>query len=482
MAGIFISYRREDSAAVAGRLFDRLSQHFGKDQVFRDIDTIDPGAEFAKVIAERIAACDVLVALIGKDWLDARDTKGERRLDQPRDFVRAEIAEALAQQKLVIPALIEGAAMPARDGLPEEMAALADRNAIPIGDSRFDYDVGRLVGVIEKTVLRHGSVGDSATAPQHAGLWAWLSDAGRQRTPTVVASQGSIAAGGNVTATASPGGVAIIASGPVTVGITLAEYEERLKKREQDLRDEFTRTSKADKEKMALLEKQLAAVEAKARSPADNFEKYKKVLAGASESLERVEPEVPAEELDKARQALARGDTGEAERLFEKALGQDKLRAAEAAYQLGKLAESRIDYAKADKHYAEAIKLQPENGEYLNAAACIAYELGRYADAQPLLEHALAIRKKSLGPDHPDVATSLNNLAALYRAQGLYAKAEPLYQQSLAIRKKSLGPDHPNVATSLENYAELLTKLKRDEEAAELRSQTKAIRARLAGR
>ena len=102
--------------------------------MFRDIDAIDPGAKFAKVIAERIGGCDALIALIGKGWLEAKDAEGRRRLDLPRDFVKAEIAAALAQNKLVIPALIEGTPMPARESLPEELAPLADRNALPISD------------------------------------------------------------------------------------------------------------------------------------------------------------------------------------------------------------------------------------------------------------------------------------------------------------------------------------------------------------
>ncbi len=106
----------------------------------------------------------------------------------------------------------------------------------------------------------------------------------------------------------------------------------------------------------------------------------------------------------------------------------------------------------------------------------------RTRKAEPLYQQALAIRKKALGPEHPDVATSLNNLAALYASQGQYAKAEPLYQQALAIRKKALGPEHPDVAESLENYADLLTYLKRDKEAANLRVQAAAIRVKLANR
>lgn len=397
MSGIFISYRRDDSQALAGRLFDRLTRRFGKDRVFRDIDAIDPGAKFAEVIGERIGGCDALIALIGKGWLEAKDDEGRRRLDLPRDFVRAEIAAALAQSKLVIPALIEGTPMPARESLPEELAPLADRNAIPISDSRFDFDVGRLISAIDKTLALGESAPASTVTPRRTGLWARLSEARTQRTlafvgsgiavvvgatwtayvhlseqkpltPTVSATQGGIAAGQNVTATAAQGGVAVVATGPVTIGITLEQYEEKIKKRERELREEFTSTSRTDKDRIALLEKQLAVAEALARSPEQGLEKYKEVLASASRSLEQLGTKVPAEELDSARQALARGDTTEAERLFQKGLGQDKARAAEAAYQLGQLAKSRIDYATALKYYGEAVKLQPENPHYLKAA------------------------------------------------------------------------------------------------------------------
>src|SRR5581483_10422292 len=152
MPGIFISYRREDSRELAGRLFDRLSQHFGRNRVFRDVDVIQPGARSAEVIAERVSDCDALVALIGKGWLDAKNAEGRRRLDLSDDFVKAEIAMALAQRKLVIPVLSEDTRMPSRDALPPEIASLADCNALPVSDSRFDFDVGRLVAAIGKVL------------------------------------------------------------------------------------------------------------------------------------------------------------------------------------------------------------------------------------------------------------------------------------------------------------------------------------------
>jgi hypothetical protein len=159
MPGIFISYRREDCAAVAGRLYDRLSQRFGATNVFRDIDAIAPGASFASVIAERIRTCGALIALIGKNWLSAKDVEGRRRLDLPGDFVTLEISEALAQGKLVIPVLIDDASMPSHEALPASLASLPDRMAIPLSDSRFDYDTGRLIDVITNAITLFPSNG-----------------------------------------------------------------------------------------------------------------------------------------------------------------------------------------------------------------------------------------------------------------------------------------------------------------------------------
>ena len=106
---IFISYRREDTAYPAAWLFDRLVAHFGEGQVFKDIDTIQPGDDFAEVIGSAIASCDVLLALIGDRWLTATDENEQRRLDRPDDLVRLEIQAALDRNIRVIPVLAGGA-------------------------------------------------------------------------------------------------------------------------------------------------------------------------------------------------------------------------------------------------------------------------------------------------------------------------------------------------------------------------------------
>ena len=110
-------------------------------------------------------------------------------------------------------------------------------------------------------------------------------------------------------------------------------------------------------------------------------------------------------------------------------------------------------------------------------ASCPSCARGQYPQAEPLNQRSLAIREKALGPDHPDVATSLNNLALLYVNQGQYVQAEPLYKRSLAIREKTLGPDHPDVAMSLDNIAQLYKKSGRTKEVDALEKRAAAIRA-----
>ena len=120
-------------------------------------------------------------------------------------------------------------------------------------------------------------------------------------------------------------------------------------------------------------------------------------------------------------------------------------------------------YAEAEPLYKRALAIEekalgpehPDIATSLNNLALLYQVQGRYAEAEPLYKRALAIGEKALGPEHPDVATSLNNLAELYQAQGRYAEAEPLYKRALAIGEKALGPEHPDVAISLNNLAGL---------------------------
>jgi len=109
---IFMTYRREDTAYPAAWLFDRLAGHFGRDQVFKDIDSIELGDDFVEVITAAVGSCDALLALIGDRWLSSTDRDGQRRLDDPGDFVRLEIEAALARDVRVIPILVGGPRCP----------------------------------------------------------------------------------------------------------------------------------------------------------------------------------------------------------------------------------------------------------------------------------------------------------------------------------------------------------------------------------
>ena len=103
MDGIFISYRREDSAGYAGRLYDRLAAHFGSHMVFMDVEGIEPGVDFVEAIEKAVTSCKVLVVLMGKAWLNIADGNGRRRLDDPNDFIRIETSTALKRDIRVVP-------------------------------------------------------------------------------------------------------------------------------------------------------------------------------------------------------------------------------------------------------------------------------------------------------------------------------------------------------------------------------------------
>ncbi len=148
MTRIFINYRRQDSEGYVGRLFDHLTRHFEPNDVFMDVDSIPPGADFVKVLENAVAECDVFIAVIGPQWLTISDEAGNRRLDQWSDFVRIEIASALEQGKLVIPALVGRARMPSPAELPDVLAPIARRNAVELSHQRFAYDADKLISAI----------------------------------------------------------------------------------------------------------------------------------------------------------------------------------------------------------------------------------------------------------------------------------------------------------------------------------------------
>ncbi len=147
---IFISYRRGDEPGFTQALFGRLEQAFPAGRIFIDVDSITPGQDFALVLESQVAQCDTLLAVIGKGWLDARDERGNRRLDDPNDFVRFEIESAIKQGKRVIPVLVHDAQMPRRDDLPEALRPLAGRHAVRLTHERFGAETQALVKALQQ--------------------------------------------------------------------------------------------------------------------------------------------------------------------------------------------------------------------------------------------------------------------------------------------------------------------------------------------
>lgn len=151
---IFIGYRRDDTADVAGRIYDAMAQRFGRARIFKDVDNIGPGVDFGEYIRSVLPRCRVALVLIGPNWLHSKDENGNRRLADGHDWVRIEIETALATPGvLVVPVLVNGARMPRSEDVPEQVRPLLRRNAAIIRrDPDFHDDVERLASAIGASV------------------------------------------------------------------------------------------------------------------------------------------------------------------------------------------------------------------------------------------------------------------------------------------------------------------------------------------
>ena len=171
-AVIFLSYRRGDTQWAARGIYDRLVDRYGRKNVFRDLDAIPPGARFRDYVERKISESDILILLIGKAWASYADETGRRRLEHPRDPVRLELEIALRLGLPIIPVRVEGAPMPTEGDLVPSIVDLLEFNAAEVTDSRWEYDVDRLLWAINETVegrLRPSapnSVGDRDTEAQ----------------------------------------------------------------------------------------------------------------------------------------------------------------------------------------------------------------------------------------------------------------------------------------------------------------------------
>jgi hypothetical protein len=166
MPKVFISYRREDSQDVTGRIYDRLVEHFSAANLFKDVDNIPQGSDFRRVLDDAIGQASAVLVVIGPKWLSAVEADGGRRLDNPADFVRLEVETALRKGLPIIPVLVGQARMPTPAELPQSLQELPYRHGLPVRpDPDFNRDLERLAAALEQWVARPVS-GPKVMPPQ----------------------------------------------------------------------------------------------------------------------------------------------------------------------------------------------------------------------------------------------------------------------------------------------------------------------------
>lgn len=163
---IFISYRRDDSNYAAGRIYDRLTDHFGEENVFLDVDSIPIAVDFVEFLNDEVRQCSVFLSIIGDKWLDAADSRGNRRIDNENDFVRIEIEAALKLDLVVVPVLIDGAEMPREIDLPEPLHPLTRRNALRVNYERFQTDADGMARQIKSALQDRANLERERAAEQ----------------------------------------------------------------------------------------------------------------------------------------------------------------------------------------------------------------------------------------------------------------------------------------------------------------------------
>lgn len=457
MPTVFISYRREDSGPFAARLFDRLCEHFGDSHVFRDVDGIEPGDDFAKLINERIAASDAVLVVIGPRWLTITDDKGKRRLDQPKDFVVAEIRAALAGGKRIIPVLVDGAKVPPEKSLPAAIRSMLRHNAAELSDSRFGFDVERVVEAIESS----------------GGLRRWwdrplrlLRDArGQRRGAMIVSALGALAGVAALlyTLLGPPKLAPLEMDSPEQVQAFLVDKRSRIDA-------ELRATPAHQTELHALLDSERRGIERRLADLARTTERH-------NEQRQRVDDQLAAQndaDARAAREALRRSDSSPArERLTQTADGPDAVKAAAAAFQLGELAYADADYRNALPRLKQAARLQPGNADYLTAAGRLAQELGDLDQARRDLDTALAIRRQAQTPGDASLIDSFVNLALVNKDMRRHADAEALYLEALDSLAGANPPDAARVALVKNNLAQLYRAAAPD--TAEMRTKIEAL-------
>src|SRR3954451_2955510 len=263
------------------------------------------------------------------------------------------------------------------------------------------------------------------------------------------------------TVTAQNNSPVVIGSPHTTIqitGYTIEQHEQRLKAREQELREVFQATLGQSEERRKTIEREFQAVQGQLGNLQTSYEERLAELKRIAGELEALRGQVPDAKLREALDALGQGKTKLADALFAEVENNEQQaieRAARAAFERGRIAYQEVRWQEARSHFEKADRLVPEHAEYSSWAARLAWKLGDFPTAIRDFENILRRVRKEKGEDAPEAAEALNNLALLYRDQGRLTEAEPLYKKAIAISEKALPADHPTLATRYNNLAGL---------------------------
>jgi tetratricopeptide (TPR) repeat protein len=419
MAGkIFINYRREDSSGTAGRLHDRLAQAFGRNNLFMDVDHTPAGIDFVDYLHKQVAACDVFLAVIGPNWLDAKDDDGRRRFDKPDDFVTIEIAAALARNIRVIPVLVDGASMPKADKLPDSIKSLVRRNAVEIRNTHFGRDADELIEKIRQ-------------APENGVLVP-----SQQQAAWLMARRHGRLLGGGAAVLLLVGWMALYQIGvPVWVPWTPAVQQQA----------PAVEKSKGEQQRPAAQKEDLRAAEAKAeearRKEAEEvarqrfltlmnqgdkdirYHKYDDAIAALNEAIQ-LDSKNPTAYRLRGYAYRSKGDHDRAIADYDIAIRLDPkyglaYQNRANAYSLNK------EYDRAIADYDLAIQLEPKSSVGYAARGLVYYNKKDYKRALSDLSEATRL--------DPLYAYAFNGLGITYAAEGDLDRAIPAYNEAIRL-------------------------------------------------
>lgn len=452
---IFVSYRRDDSRADAQSIYQHLQGTFSKHQLFMDVDTIPVGIDFRQSLSQNLKECNVLIAVIGPGWLDARDREGKRRLDDEEDYVRAEIADALARKIRVIPVLIDRTPMPAAPSLPTNIEGLAYCQAALLRHESFSTDLDvleRKIGEVVKPRRITRRVLAAACAlliPVLVAMPWWLPWVTGWLTP--VSQRESAALAENVQQFVSR--------------YTLAEYVDSLRISLKTVDEELvTEKDPAVRERLA---RRRAALIDKISDPTSGYQAAARSAAQGMTVVGGIATD--SKQQHDLRERLARNDTAGAEDILTKQFSEAQKTvetAAEQAYTLAHLKElNDLDVVAAEPYYIAAAGYAPDNPKYLRAAAHVESVLGKYSQAEHYLSHVVELAANLTGRERRDLATGQEALARLYWDTGAFDKSAKAFDAALSVVAELKLENTPLAAAILDERGVLLWKQGRYDEA-----------------